>query len=195
MAIYIYSKTTEEIDVFEEVIELIKEKDLDIYISVEHKRNFGELHKIKEEMSLDDILLIGKLSSLGINKADVLNELEYFINERKYLVVANVESTYKYGVSQPMNQAVLQTILDSILLTNSNIINLGSSKRSNAGRNKIEFPDNWEDLYEAWEKGKISSKKFMEKSGLKKATFYNMITEYKEILAANYNFIKKYKLG
>ena len=195
MSIYIYSKISEKIDIFEDVIELIKEKSPNIYVSIEHKRNFGELSKIKEEIKDDDILIIGKLSSLGSNKADILNELNYFISEKKYLVIANIESTYKYGLSQPMNQAVLKTILDSILLTATNIINLGSSKRSKAGRSKIEFPDNWDDLYEAWEKKEISSKEFMAKSGLKKATFYNMITEYREILEANRRFIKKYKLA
>ncbi|MDD7305801.1 MAG: resolvase [Peptoniphilaceae bacterium] len=195
MSIYIYSKISEKIDIFEDIIELIKEKSHEIYLSIEHKRNFGELSRIKEEMKQDDILIIGKLSSLGINKAYILKELNYFISEKKYLVIANIESTYKYGLSQPMNQAVLKTLFDSISLTDTNIINLGSNKRSNAGRSKIEFPDNWDDLYEAWKKEEISSKEFMAKSGLKKATFYNMITEYRDILEANKRFIKKYKLA
>lgn len=93
-----------------------------------------------------------------------------------------------------MNRAILKTILDS-LIYNNNVVKINTNKKSNAGRSKIEFPDNWEELYERWEKKEISSKKFMEESGLKKATFYNMITEYKEILKANEDFVNKFKLA
>lgn len=193
MSLYIYTKTTEDISIFEDIMKIIDKKEQDIFVSVEHKRSFRELNSIKDEMNNDDILLIGSLNTLGIRSGDIANQLEYFIENRKYLVVSDIETTYEYGVSQPMNRAILKTILDSLIL-NNNIIKL-SNKKSNAGRNKIEFPDNWEELYENWENSKISSKEFLDKSGLKKATFYNMITEYKEILKANEAFVKKYKLG
>ncbi|MDU6872065.1 MAG: hypothetical protein E6413_02840 [Negativicoccus succinicivorans] len=195
MSLYVYTKTRENIDTFERIIEMIDKKNQDIFVSVEHKRNFRELEKIKTEMSDEDVLIIGTLQSLGLNEADVLNELNYFIQNRKRLVICNIESTYKFGISQPVNWAVLNTLLESILLHNTNVIKLPENKRSNAGRNKIEFPDNWEELYEKWEDNKISSKEFLDRSGLKRATFYNMITEYREILEANKSFIKKYRLG
>lgn len=195
MSLYIYTKTTEDISVFEDLMEVIDKKDQDIFVSVEHLRSFQELDAIKREMSHENILIIGSLNSLGINEADIANNLEYFIESRYYLVVSNIKSTYEYGVSQPMNRAVLSTILNSLLSNNKNIISLPRNRKSNAGRNRIEFPDDWEELYEKWERDEISSKEFMDRSGLKKATFYNMITEYKEILKTNEAFIRKYKLG
>lgn len=176
-------------------MEIIHKKDSDICVSAEHMRSFQELEKIKNEMISDDILIIGSLKSLGINEKDIANSLKYFIEKGKCLVVSNIESTYKYGVSQPMNKAILSTILDSVLLNNKNIIELPRNRKFNSGRNKIDFPNNWEELYENWENNNISSKEFLDKSGLKKATFYNMITEYKEILKANEAFVKKYRLG
>jgi len=195
VSLYVYTKTRENIATFERVIKIIYKNNQDVFVSVEHKRNFRELKKIKTEMSDKDILIISTLHSLGLNEADILNELNYFIQNRKLLVICNIESTYKFGISQPMNWAVLNTLSESILLHNTNIIKLPENKRSNAGRNKIEFPDNWEELYEKWEDNKISSKEFLDRSGLKRATFYNMITEYREILEANKSFIKKYRLG
>ena len=195
MSLYVYTKTRENIATFERVIKIIYKNNQDVFVSVEHKRNFRELKKIKTEMSDKDILIISTLHSLGLNEADILNELNYFIQNRKLLVICNIESTYKFGISQPMNWAVLNTLSESILLHNTNIIKLPENKRSNAGRNKIEFPDNWEELYEKWEDNKISSKEFLDRSGLKRASFYNMITEYREILEANKSFIKKYRLG
>ena len=47
---------------------------------------------------------------------------------------------------------------------------------------KISFPDNWENLYAAWDNGEITAKEFMDKSGLKKGTFYHLVNEYKELL-------------
>lgn len=176
-------------------MEIIHKKDSDICVNVEHMRSFQELDKIKNEMTNDDILIIGSLKSLGINEKDIANSLKYFIENGKCIVVSNIESTYKYGVSQPMNRAILSTILDSVLLNNKNIIELPRNRKINSGRNKIDFPNNWEELYENWENNNISSKEFLDKSGLKKATFYNMITEYKEILKANEAFVKKYRLG
>lgn len=194
MSIYIYSKTSEKKSAFEDLIKRIKENEKEIIVKIEHKRNFRELNNIKIKMKDGDILVIGSLNSLGVSKLDIVNELDYFVEKEKNLVVANIESTYQYGVSQPMNKAIIKTILDSLAKEN-NILKLKENKRSNAGRNKIEFPDNWEELYEKWDKGEISSKKFLDESGLKKATFYNMITEYKGILKANADFVDKYKLA
>lgn len=192
---YIYTKTTEDISIFEDIMGIIHQKDSEICVSVEHMRSFQELEKIKNEMINDDILIIGSLKSLGINEKDIANSLKYFIEKGECLVISNLESTYKYGVSQPMNKAILSTILDSVLLNNKNIIELPRNRKINSGRNKIDFPNDWEELYENWENNNISSKEFLDKSGLKKATFYNMITEYKEILKANEAFVKKYRLG
>lgn len=46
-----------------------------------------------------------------------------------------------------------------------------------------------EELYELWSTEKISSREFLQRSGLKKATFYNMITECRNGL----NNIEEYK--
>ena len=59
--------------------------------------------------------------------------------------------------------------------------------------NKCGFPDNWEELYTKWVGKEITSKEFCEKSGLKKATFYNMIIYYKEVLEANEKYFERYK--
>ena len=92
-----------------------------------------------------------------------------------------------------MNQAVLNTILESILSDNKNVVTV-SFKRANSGRNKLPFPDNWDELYEKWRNEEISSKQFIEKSGLKKATFYNLLTEYKDIQIQNKKYLKRYKI-
>ena len=36
-----------------------------------------------------------------------------------------------------------------------------------------------------WDNGEITAKEFMDKTGLKKGTFYNLVNEYKETLEIN----------
>ena len=93
---------------------------------------------------------------------------------------------------QLMNKAVLTTLLQSMLNTHKNIVEIPRSKRNNSGRNKIAFPDEWDELYEKWENKIITSKEFMQQSGLKKATFYNMLTEYKAMLKEQGDYLKRY---
>jgi hypothetical protein len=54
--------------------------------------------------------------------------------------------------------------------------------KHNAGRPNAKYPENWEELYEQWENKNITSKEFMEKANLKKATFYNLLSDYKKNL-------------
>ncbi|MBR4331907.1 MAG: hypothetical protein IKP72_04465 [Clostridia bacterium] len=98
--------------------------------------------------------------------------MDWFARSGHLLVISNMPSTYEFCVSQPTNRAVITTILQGILSNNPNIILLSSRGRKNSGRKKLEFPENWEELYCQWEENKISSREFLIRSGLKKASFY-----------------------
>ena len=52
--------------------------------------------------------------------------------------------------------------------------------KGNIGRPLIQYPDNWEENYVLWKNKKIPSKEFLNRVGLKKATFYNLLTEYRK---------------
>lgn len=67
-------------------------------------------------------------------------------------------------------------------LLDNKTIDIRSTVATPTGRKKISFPDNWESLYAAWDNGEITAKEFMDKSGLKKGTFYHLVNEYKELL-------------
>ena len=200
MSIYIYAKTTESTNQFDNIINQILDDEQysnpEIFISIENRRSFRELESIKLECSSDDIIVISDISVLGINDAEVANQLEFFKTKSVILIIKNIPSTYEYGIGQPMNQAVLSTLLLSVLSSNKKIkqISFDKQQKSNAGRNRIEFPDNWDELYEEWQNKKISSKEFIQETGLKKATFYNMMAEYKEIQRINNEYIKRYAI-
>ena len=115
MHIHIYAKNTEDISIFEEVIHLIREEDTLIDITIENRRSFRELEEVKESYNHEDVLLIGDLPSLGLNEAEIASQLEWFITMSRTLVIASFTSTYEYGVSQPLNKAILTTILQTVL--------------------------------------------------------------------------------
>ena len=51
------------------------------------------------------------------------------------------------------------------------------------GRKRIPYPSNWESAYSKWENKEISATEFMEMTGLKKRTLYNLIKQYKKQVA------------
>lgn len=46
------------------------------------------------------------------------------------------------------------------------------------GRKKIEYPENWEQVYKAWKSRELKGNDAMEQLGLKRNTFYNLVAEY-----------------
>lgn len=192
MVIHVYAKTTEDITGFEDIIKTIRAADDEVFVTIESKRSFRELENIKNDLDKDTIIVISSLAVLGTNAADILKQLSWFMEKPCLLVIVEVTATYEYGVSQPANRAVLNTIIQT--MQSGNIHNIPVTfKRVGAGRRKVEFPENWEDLYEQWESKKISSKSFIEQTGLKKATFYNLVTEYRDLQKLNEQYITRFK--
>lgn len=50
------------------------------------------------------------------------------------------------------------------------------------GRPTILYPKNWGNVYTSWKDGKITAKKAMELTGLKRTTFYTLVKKYEEMV-------------
>ena len=193
MKLCIYQKTIENISIFDPIMDLYASNTENIEIVSENRRSYRKLDQLMEENNKNTTAIaISDLPSLGLNDEEILSRLDFFISCGMCLFLCKYPSSYEYGFAQPMNQAVLKTLQQSILNKNKHIVEIHQNKRKNSGRNKIVFPDTWDELYVLWEKHEISSKEFIEKSGLKKATFYNLLAEYKESIKEKNDYIKKY---
>lgn len=192
MSVHIYAKTAEDIHTFDTIVDIAAPTKEDIFISIENSRSFRELENIKNQCGNDDIVIISSLSSLGMNNAQISEQLAWFIGKPLILVICEIQSTYEFGIAQPMNQAVLSTLLQSLQSDRQNVLS-PSFKKSSVGRNKVAFPDNWDELYDKWTKKELTSKEFITQTGLKKATFYNLLTEYRQIQNINQEYLKHYK--
>ena len=193
MKLYVYHKTIEDISIFDEIMNLYASEADHIQIISENRRAYRELEQLLQKIdSANTVVIISDMSVLGLTAEDIINRLEWFITHEICLFICKYSATYEYGMLQPVNKAVLTTLLQSMLNSNTNVVEIPRNKRTNSGRNKMAFPEGWDEMYEEWEKKKISSKTFMEKSGLKKATFYNLLTEYKDILKEQNDYLKRF---
>ena len=66
----------------------------------------------------------GSLTSLGMNEAEIADQLEWFIDKSVLLVLCEEPSTYEFGVAQPTNKAVLSALLRNILNSRNSILKL-----------------------------------------------------------------------
>lgn len=183
MKIYVYIKNTEDISSFDEAILAVCTPHDEIIIEKESRRSFRIFEQLKNDAGPDGCIIIGDTASLGLNTADIDSQLDWFITKARRLVICSYLPMYKYGISQPLNKAALTTIRQGLSNNNRDIMQIPRNKCSNSDRSKTLFPDNWDELYEKWEGKEISSKEFLVRTGLKKAAFYNLITEYKAQLS------------
>ena len=187
-------KYTDDEEKVKKVVDYIRRDCCSIYVSMENRRSFYELEKVKKSMKKEDAVVIESLSSLGMNEAEIASQLEWFIQRQRMLAVGSCVPTYEFGMSQPTNMAALSVLKQMIISSNNNVVELPNYRRSNSGRSRIAFPDNWDELYEKWEKKEISSKEFLNQSRLKKGTFYNLLTEYKKQADSKNELIKTYDM-
>lgn len=180
MKVCIYAKSQDDFKVFTPVIYMFKE-ECEIYTVVENLRSFREFDRF-EKNTEDTAYAISSLRSLGTNYVAIKKRLSWFVENDKLLFVCEIPTTFEHGMDKDINHAVLRTILQFVNNTPENVVSISTGKR-NAGRKKLPYPDNWDELYQMWENKKISSKEFIEASGLKKATFYNVLSEYKANLS------------
>ena len=191
MNLHIYAKTDTDLSCFDSVIDVIREESTEIDIITENRRSFRSFEALRDAIPISDAIIINDIGDLGTNSIEISNRLDWFVQKDMFLVINNIPSTYIYGIAQPTNKAILSTLLQQIVADDKNILMM--TKKPSVGRNKIEFPENWDELYKEWDRKAISSKAFIERCGLKKATFYNLLTEYKLLQQTNNGYIERYK--
>lgn len=75
------------------------------------------------------------------------------------------------------NAAALWAVVD-VLERGAGAVSASPQRR---GPKPIDYPKEWEELYPRWEAGDITAKEFMERTGLKRGTFYHLVSEYRSI--------------
>lgn len=138
--------------------------------------DFIALWKMKREIANNNsgIVVISSAKVLGISSDDVLRELLWLQHNNVILIA--IDANASHTLDQQVNGMILQTLIDVYRsMPSSNVMPF----QTGAGRKRIVYPENWNELYDEWEDGSITAKEFMEQAGLKKGTFYHLAASYR----------------
>jgi len=178
--IYVYQKYDEDDTKLQQIAKGILQPADQLMYGVEHPLSFHVLDDIIEKEMPESVIILNDIKDIGIDKKDSAKRLARIIKRKIVLLIVSVPATYEHGVSSRANGIVLDTLCQIISQSKKDTITF---RPRPAGRPKTEFPSGWDEKYEDWKIGRISSKEFMDWSGLKKATFYNRIADYQRILS------------
>lgn len=142
-----------------------------------------------------DTLIIKSLDRLSRNKADIKNELTYFVQSGIRLKVLDIPTTmidFPDGQEWVMDMVnnILIEVLSSIAQQERETIRtrqaegIAAAKANGKylGRPIVQTPDNWVEVMLSWKSGGITAVKAMELTGLKRSTFYKLVKEFDSLL-------------
>lgn len=146
-----------------------------------------------------DTLFIANIQTLGTNKNFILEELNYlYSNEINVFFIENNELNVNLSVDEKLdlveaalinieNEKKRQATINGIynMPVNENGARYSMKTFNQIGRPKIQIPENFTEVYSKWKDGELSSNEAMEKVGLKRTTFYNMVKEYENMIENN----------
>ncbi len=137
-----------------------------------------------------DTLIVKSLDRLSRNKADIKNELMYFVENGIRLKVLDIPTTM---IDYPEGQAWVLDMVNNILIEvlssiaqqeretiharQAEGIAAAKAKGKYLGRPIVQTPDNWDNVMRQWKDGAITAVKAMELTGLKRSTFYKLVKE------------------
>lgn len=158
------------------------------------------------KLEKDDELYITELDRLGRNKTMIKKELEYWKEQGVILKILNIATTMmEFPEGQRWIQEMITNIIIEVLASeaeqevertkNRQLAGIAEmpliegkryskKRKSFAGRPNIQYPANWNDVYERWKAGEITATEAMKLTGLKRNTFYNLKAKYENCLGS-----------
>lgn len=140
-----------------------------------------------------DTLVIKSLDRLSRSKSDIHNELRYFQEHGIRVKVIDLPTTmmelpvgqeWVFNMVNNILIEVLGTIAEQERLTTrqrqAEGIAVAKQKGKHLGRPALTRPANWDAVYADWKSGNITAKVAMERTGLKRTSFYRLAQSTKE---------------
>ncbi|EOV9526232.1 recombinase family protein [Bacillus cytotoxicus] len=142
-----------------------------------------------------DTLYIKSIDRLGRNKQQIKEYLELFKNEGVRVKIIDLPTTMQAvpsgqeWVIDMINNIIIEVYTtlaqqerETIRQRQAEGIAAAKAKGKHLGRPVLALPKEWDKLYKQWTDGQITAVAFMDKIGMKKATFYKKVKEYREQL-------------
>ena len=137
-----------------------------------------------------DTLVITSLDRLSRSKGDIQAELKWFKEHGIRLKVIDLPTTM---LELPENQSWVFEMVNNILIEVMGTIaeqerymirkrqregiEAARQKGKRFGRPALPLPENWQEVYGLWTQKKITAKKVMELTGLKRTHFYKLVKQ------------------
>ena len=184
-------------------IESLKEYGCEkIYSDKATGKNFNrpEYTKLKEVLRKGDTLVVHEFDRLGRNKKLTLKELQYFKDNGIRLVALNLPTTQMDTKDNLMLETINNIVIELYTMMaqqeietrekrqregidamplNNDGKKVSSKTGKTYGRQEIEYPKNWDSVYQLVQNKQISNLDAMQMLGLKKTTYYKLLKEYR----------------
>lgn len=136
-----------------------------------------------------DTLVIKSLDRLSRNKRDIGNELRFFKENGIRLKIIDLPTTMidfpdgQEWVIEMVNNILIEVLGTIAEQERTNIrqrqaegIAVAKERGVKLGRPEAQKPDNWDTVIAEWRAGKMTAKKAMELTGIKRTTFYKFVS-------------------
>ncbi|MGH0427653.1 recombinase family protein [Bacillus pretiosus] len=130
-----------------------------------------------------DTIYIRDFSRLARSTQDLLNITTELREKGVHLVSdkENIDSSTPQGkLMLTMLAAINEFERENLLERQREGIAIAKEKGKYKGRKKVDYPSNWNEVYEDWKKRKLTSTSAIKELGLKKTTFYKLLKEQEE---------------
>ncbi|MBQ3728502.1 MAG: hypothetical protein II903_03270 [Spirochaetales bacterium] len=154
-------------------------------------QNMDAYLMLKQQISAPGLLILMSLNDIGRTKSDVLEQASWLRTAGIEIVVMDCPSTLIFD--NPVTNGIAFSIMVDMYRNMPDYRSLlPESTVKRLGRPKVEFPQGWDELYVKWRHRDITAKEFMELTGLKKGSFYHLISAYNSMAAGE---VRTWKIG
>ena len=128
-----------------------------------------------------DTIFVWDFSRLSRSVKDLLNIVDQLQTKKIYLrsIKENLDTSTPTGMLMlTMIGAINQFERANLLERQKEGIKIAKDKGKYKGRKKINYPTNWQEIYDKWKHREITGATAMQELKLKRNTFYKLIKEF-----------------
>ena len=166
----------------------------DIFVDKCSGKNFErpQYQALKLQLREGDVLVIKSIDRLGRNYKQICEEWREIVRDIK----ANIKVVDMPILDTTRTDGLIGEVISDIVLQllgyvaeqerafikqrQAEGIKLAKEKGKRLGKPPIQYPDNWQDIYQIWKSGSITAREAMKRLNLKPTSFYKLAKNYKD---------------
>ena len=165
----------------------------DIFIDKCSGKDFDrpQYQALKLQLREGDVLVIKSIDRLGRNYKQICEEWREIVRDIK----ANIKVVDMPILDTTRTDGLIGEVISDIVLQllgyvaeqerafikqrQAEGIKLAKEKGKRLGKPPIQYPENWQDIYQIWKSGSITAREAMKRLNLKPTSFYKLAKNYK----------------